>query len=116
MEVIKIHLFYTILSMLFLVTFLSIGCTKKADVCDKAVKIACTTKDKQTCNQTKKFAEAARQNESVYAKSIAIKVCNDIVTMHEAMIELGKAKKVMDPIMDSIQKDAADRVESMKKK
>lgn len=106
----------SLLLALFFIIFLSIGCTKKEDVCDKAVKIACTTKDKQTCNQTKKFAEAARQNESVYAKSIAIKVCNDIVTMHEAMIELEKARKVLDPIRDSIQKDAADRVESMKKK
>ncbi len=106
----------SLLLALFFIILLSNGCTKKADVCDEAVKIACTTKDKQTCNQTKKFAEAARQNESVYAKSIAIKVCNDIVTMHEAMIELEKAKKVLDPIRDSIQKDAADRVESMKKK
>lgn len=110
------YLSSAMLLTLFLITFLLIGCAKKEDVCDKAVKIACTTKDKQTCNQTKKFAEAARQNESVYAKSIAIKVCNDIVTMHEAMIELEKAKKVLDPIRDSIQKDAADRVESMKKK
>ena len=105
-----------LLALFITITIIAFGCAKKEDVCDKAVKIACTTKDKQTCNQTKKFAEAARQKESVYAQSIAIKVCNDIVTMHEAMIELEKAKKVLDPIRDSIQKDAADRVESMKKK
>jgi hypothetical protein len=90
------------------------GCTKKEDICDKAVKIACTTKDKQTCNQTKKFAEAARQNESVYAKAIALKVCNDIVTMNEAMIELEKAHKVLDPIMERNQKEAAERLKSWK--
>ena len=92
------------------------GCTKKEDVCDEAVRIACTTKDERTCNETKRFAEAARQKDSIYAKTIALQVCNDIVTMHEAMIELEKAKKVLDPIMERNQKEAADRIKSWKYK
>ena len=107
-----------LLALFVTITITAFGCAKKADVCDEVIRIVCKSeyKDERMCNETRKFAEAARQKESVYAQSIAIKVCNDIVTIHEAMIELEKAKKVLDPIRDSIQKDAADRVESMKKK
>ena len=82
-----------------LICLVSIGCAKKEDVCDKAIKIVCkegsSSFDQTMCNEARKYAEAARQNDSAYAKDVGLKFCNDLVAMHEAMIELGKAEKIL---------------------
>ncbi len=89
----------SLLLALFFVILLSLGCTRKEDVCDKAVKIACeqvrSSFDQSMCNEAKKYAEAARQNDSMYAKQLGLEFCNGLVTRYEALIELEKAKKIL---------------------
>ncbi len=84
------------LLLLFItITIIAFGCTKKADVCDEAVRIVCKSeyKDERMCNETKKFAEAARQNDSVIAKAYGIEWCNNVVNTYNIGIDLKKGEK-----------------------
>jgi 23S rRNA G2445 N2-methylase RlmL len=79
---------------LTLFLLLSISCAKKEDVCDKAVRIACEDANSFGCNNAKKNAEFARQNDSISLKQEGLESCEQIVNMYEALIELKKEKEV----------------------
>jgi len=85
----------SLLLALFFIISLSIGCAKKEDVCDEAIRILCKSeyKNEGLCNEIKKLAEAARQNESLSAKAYGIKSCNDVVNTYNVMIDLKKGEK-----------------------
>ena len=55
METTKIYLSSAMLLAPFSIILLSIGCAKKADVCDEAIKIVCISeyKDERMCKETK---------------------------------------------------------------
>ncbi len=95
METTKIFLSSAMLLALFSIILLSIGCAKKADVCDEAIKIVCISeyKDERMCKETKKFAEAARQNDSLSAKAFGIEWCSNIVNTYNVGIDLKKGEK-----------------------
>jgi hypothetical protein len=84
-----------LLLTLFFIILLSKGCAKKADVCDEAIRIVCKSeyKDERMCNETKKFAEAARQKESLSAKAYGIEWCSKIVNTYNIGIDLKKGEK-----------------------
>ncbi len=85
----------SLLLALFFIIFLSIGCAKKGDVCNEAIRIVCKSeyKDERMCKETKKFAEAARQNDSVIAKAYGIEWCSKIVNTYNVGIDLKKGEK-----------------------
>ncbi len=84
-----------LLLLALFITITAIGCAKKEDVCDKAIRILCKSeyKNEGLCNEIKKLAEAARQNESLSAKAYGIKSCNDVVNAYNVMIDLKKGEK-----------------------
>ncbi len=85
----------TLLALFITIIITALGCAKKADVCDEAVRIVCKSeyKDERMCNETKKFAEAARQNDSVIAKAYGIDWCSKIVNTYNIGIDLKKGEK-----------------------
>lgn|SRR4030067_2028725 len=92
----KMHLSFPSLILLFItITITAFGCAKKTDVCDEAIRIVCKSeyKDERMCTETKKFAEAARQNDSVIAKAYGIDWCSKIVNTYNVGIDLKKGEK-----------------------
>ncbi len=80
---------------LFITIIITMGCAKKEDVCDKAIRIFCNSeyKNEQMCKDTKKLAEAARQNDSLSAKAYGVEMCNMIVNTYNIRIDMKKGEK-----------------------